>query len=228
MKLKHYVILLCCGGLFSCKKIIDLNSESNLTTGSYYSNLAEVKAGLAGAYNGMQAALYNEWQFTELRSDNSKMGVTGSTATANREFSDLDMFIPNPSQQQIFNYWRAFTQWPGQLGEGSLDTWTPTNTGAKLPIYSNKDMDDDRPSSFFVESGSYLRLKSIQVGYTLPAIKGISKLRIYAQGYNLFTITKYTGLDPEVSTGAPGSTGIDFGGNFPISTKVLLGVNLTL
>jgi hypothetical protein len=107
MKLKNYIILLCCGGLFSCEKIIDLHSESNLSTGTYYSNLAEVKSGLTGAYNGMQATLYNEWQFTELRSDNSKMGVTGSTATANREFSDLDMFIPSTSQQQIFNYWRA-------------------------------------------------------------------------------------------------------------------------
>lgn len=107
MKLKQYIILLCCGGLFSCEKIIDLNSESNLNTGTFYSNLAEVKSGLTGAYNGMQGSLYNEWQFTELRSDNAKMGVTGSTATANREFSDLDMFIPNPSQQQIFNYWRA-------------------------------------------------------------------------------------------------------------------------
>jgi hypothetical protein len=107
MKLRNYIILLCCGGLFSCKKVIDLNSESNLSTGSYYSNYQEVKAALTGCYNGMQAALYNEWQFTELRSDNAKMGVPGSTNNINREFSDLDMFIPSPSQVQIFNYWRA-------------------------------------------------------------------------------------------------------------------------
>ena len=55
----------------------------------------------------MQAALFNEWQFTELRSDNSKMGVPGSTSNINRELSDLDMFIPSPSQVQIFNYWRS-------------------------------------------------------------------------------------------------------------------------
>ena len=55
----------------------------------------------------MQAALFNEWQFTELRSDNTKMGVPGSTSNINRELSDLDMFIPSPSQVQIFNYWRS-------------------------------------------------------------------------------------------------------------------------
>ncbi len=107
MKLRNYIILLFCCGLSSCKKIIDLHSESNLNTSTYYSNLEEVKAALSGCYNGMQASLFNEWQFTELRSDNAKMGVPGSTNSINRELSDLDMFIPSPSQVQIFNYWRA-------------------------------------------------------------------------------------------------------------------------
>ncbi len=107
MKRIHYIILLGCFGLFSCKKVIDLYPQSNLNTGTYYSNLDEVKAALAGCYNGMQRSLSNEWQFTELRSDNSKQGAPGSTASANRDYSDLDMFIPSPSQQQIYNYWLA-------------------------------------------------------------------------------------------------------------------------
>lgn len=107
MKFRFFIILFCCSGLFSCKKIIDLHSESNLNTSTYYSNTAEVKAALTGCYNGMQAALFNEWRFTELRSDNSKMGVTGSTSVQNRELSDLDMFIPSPAMVDIFNYWRA-------------------------------------------------------------------------------------------------------------------------
>ncbi len=107
MKRIHYIILLGCFGLFSCKKVIDLYPQSNLNTGTYYSNLDEVKAALTGCYNGMQRSLSNEWQFTELRSDNAKMGAPGSTASANRDYSDLDMFIPSPSQQQIYNYWLA-------------------------------------------------------------------------------------------------------------------------
>lgn len=107
MKLIHYILLFSCAGLFACKKIIDLYPQSNLNTGTYYSNLGEVKAALTGCYNGMQGSLFNEWQFTELRSDNAKQGAPGSTASGNRDLSDLDMFIPSPSAQQIYNYWLA-------------------------------------------------------------------------------------------------------------------------
>jgi hypothetical protein len=99
------LILIFCTGLFACKKTIDLYPESNLNTGTYYSNLDEVKAGLTGAYNGMQRTMSNEWQFTELRSDNSKQGSPGSTASTNRDLSDLDMFTPATTHQAIYTYW---------------------------------------------------------------------------------------------------------------------------
>lgn len=107
MKLQHYLLLFCCAGLFACKKTIDLYPQSNLNTGTYYSNYDEVKAALTGNYNGMQRPLLFEWQLTELRSDNSKMGAPGSTASGNRDLSDLDMFIPATTQQSIYNYWLA-------------------------------------------------------------------------------------------------------------------------
>lgn len=90
----------------SCKKLIDQEPQSNISTAIYYQNTAEVKTALTGCYNGMQKPLFNEWQFTELRSDNSKMGQPGSTASSNRDLSDLDIFIPASSQQQIYNYWQ--------------------------------------------------------------------------------------------------------------------------
>lgn len=107
MKYIQYIILIGCVGLFSCKKTIDLYPQSNLNTGTYYSNLEEVKAALTGCYNGMQRSLSNEWQFTELRSDNSKQGQPGSTASTNRDLSDLDMFVPSTSHQAIYTYWLA-------------------------------------------------------------------------------------------------------------------------
>lgn len=107
MKRIHYILLICSAGFFSCKKVINLYPQSNLSTATYYSNLSEVKSALTGVYNGMQRSLSNEWQFTELRSDNSKQGSPGSTASANRDLSDLDMFIPATTQQQIYNYWLA-------------------------------------------------------------------------------------------------------------------------
>jgi hypothetical protein len=105
MKRIHYLLLFCCAGLFSCHKTIDLYPLSNLNTGTYYSNYEEVRAGLTGAYNGMQRAVSNEWQFTELRGDNSKQGSPGSTASGNRDLSDLDMFTPATTHQAIYTYW---------------------------------------------------------------------------------------------------------------------------
>lgn len=108
MKQIYFFLLIACGlGFSSCKKLIDLYPQSNLNTGTYYSNYAEVKAALAGCYNGMQRPLSNEWQFTELRSDNTKMGAPGSTAVNNRDLSDLDIFTPNTAHQQLYNYWLA-------------------------------------------------------------------------------------------------------------------------
>ncbi len=107
MKLINFILLFCCVGLFSCRKTIDLYPQSNLNTGTYYSNYDEVKSALSGCYNGMQRPLTTEWQLTELRSDNSKQGAPGSTASGNRDLSDLDMFIPATTQQSIYTYWLA-------------------------------------------------------------------------------------------------------------------------
>jgi hypothetical protein len=107
MKYIQYIFLVGCIALFSCNKVIDVYPQSNLNTATYYSNLEEVKAALTGCYNGMQRSLSNEWQFTELRSDNSKQGSPGSTASGNRDLSDLDMFTPSTSHQAIYTYWAA-------------------------------------------------------------------------------------------------------------------------
>jgi hypothetical protein len=98
-----------------------------------------------------------------------------------------------------------------------------------LPIFSeNSSAINSSPSSYFIESGSYLRLKTAQLGYTLTKIRGIKKLRIYVQAFNLLTITKYTGIDPEVNDGNPSNLGIDYGTAYPISQKFLVGVNMGL
>lgn len=107
MKLSIYILLIGAVGFASCKKNIDLYPQSNLNTGTYYSNLDEVKAALTGCYNGLQKPLYYEWQMTELRSDNSKQGSPGSTSSNNRDLSDLDMFQVSPSHNGIAQYWQT-------------------------------------------------------------------------------------------------------------------------
>ena len=81
-------------------------------------------------------------------------------------------------------------------------------------------------SDFFLENGSYLRVKNITLGYTLPKslfgnAPGAPNLRVYASGENLLTFTKYSGMDPEV-----GNYGVD-GGTYPVSRVVSFGLNLT-
>ena len=83
-------------------------------------------------------------------------------------------------------------------------------------------------SSFFVESGSYLRLKNIQLGYTFNASilskMGIKKLRLYVTGENIHTFTKYSGTSPEV-TGGPIFGGVNYS-TYPLSSIYSFGMNL--
>lgn len=141
---------------------------------------------------------------------------------------DLNVFLQGSAGNKIFNYWRAYTRWPGALGAGSNDTWSEANTDASLPVWESSGANDAAASTFFIENGSYMRIKSIQLGYTFPKPKGFSKLRIYAQAFNIATFTKYTGIDPEITTGRAGNYGVDLGGNYPIAFKLLFGFNIGL
>ncbi|MES2376598.1 MAG: TonB-dependent receptor [Bacteroidota bacterium] len=115
-----------------------------------------------------------------------------------------------------------------------LDRWTPSN-----PSTTNPRLADDDPngnytkfSKIYLQSGNYFRLKTMQLGYSLPKVVtqklGINKLRVYASALNLFTLTKYTGYDPEVGNGGAGGggvLGIDKG-NYPQARTFMLGLNL--
>jgi TonB-linked SusC/RagA family outer membrane protein len=79
------------------------------------------------------------------------------------------------------------------------DSWTPTHTDAKYPRLDINDNYSHQISSFYVENGSYVRLRNVQLGYTVPARFarfGVQATRVYVQAENLFTITGYDGLDP--------------------------------
>ena len=105
MKLYKYLIIASFASLAGCSKLIDLTPQSNINSATYYSNLSEINTALTGCYNGMRTPLTDEWTLTELRSDNTIQGVPASTATPNRDLSDLDMFFPNVSHQGNYSYW---------------------------------------------------------------------------------------------------------------------------
>lgn len=106
------------------------------------------------------------------------------------------------------------------------NSWTPTNPSNKYPGIAQI---STAPSSYFVEDGSYLRLKNISLGYKLPKEvldqMGISALRVFATGTNLITWTKYTGLDPEVNSTNPLMTGFDRF-SYPRARTINLGLNV--
>jgi hypothetical protein len=78
------------------------------------------------------------------------------------------------------------------------NSWTEDNPGAKYPRLDVNDNYSHAISSFYVEDGSYVRLRSVQLGYNVPQryIRFLNATRVYLQGENLFTITGYDGLDP--------------------------------
>jgi TonB-linked SusC/RagA family outer membrane protein len=113
------------------------------------------------------------------------------------------------------------------------DSWTPTRQNAIAPISENSMnfSNNGTQNSYALENGSYLRNKSMILGYTIKnnwlSKYKIQRLRIYLQCVNLFTLTRYTGLDPELS-GASAAWGMDFG-NYPNNQKqYLVGLNLSI
>ena len=105
MKFIQSIILVSAISFAGCKKMIDLTPQSNINSGTYYSNTSEISTALTGCYNGIQRSLADEWSLTELRSDNVIMGARASTSNVNRDLSDLDMFFPSTAHQGIYNYW---------------------------------------------------------------------------------------------------------------------------
>ncbi|MCC6462945.1 MAG: TonB-dependent receptor [Saprospiraceae bacterium] len=107
--------------------------------------------------------------------------------------------------------------------------WTGEGTSNTVPRVSNGGV-NYRMSDFYVQDGSFFRLRSLAIGYTLPRAlsqrAGISKLRVYASGTNLWTKQQYTGYSPEFAGENVFSAGIDYG-NYPIAKVMLAGIELT-
>lgn len=139
----------------------------------------------------------------------------------------------------IFNYVKYWTDFPTFAGNRSTrmlyDSWRPGKTDAILPQLTSSDQVSILPSTYYLENGSYFRMRNIQLTYTLPknwlSKAGFSGARLYVQGQNVFTITKYSGMDPEInlrnySAGNDRQIGVD-GGAYPAAKQYLIGANLT-
>jgi TonB-linked SusC/RagA family outer membrane protein len=156
-----------------------------------------------------------------------------NTKVAYKNF-DMSAFFTGSQGNDIYNYNKIFTDFPtffnGNRSTRVINSWTPTNTNTTVPALSQSISNSETsPNSYFVEDGSYFRLKNIQIGYTLPKTTldklSISSLRFYLQATNLFTITGYDGIDPEVIQGGNLTLGVD-DQTYPFSQLFTFGVNL--
>jgi TonB-linked SusC/RagA family outer membrane protein len=148
---------------------------------------------------------------------------------------DMSMFWNGSLGNDIFDYTALYYETPyffnGNRSTRVLDSWSPTNTGAELPALSETTLNSEfsTANSFFVRDGSYVRLRSLQIGYTLPdtiASKlGASSARVYYNGTNLLTLTDFTGLDPEVPRGGALDIGV-YSAQYPSNSISSLGINI--
>jgi hypothetical protein len=221
----------------------------------FYTSDAEIAA------QPMTGAVVGSWRYKDINGDKQITDADrtflgsphpdfqmGLNLSANYKGFDFTTFLFWNQGSEIFNYTKYYTDMRVFIGGVSTrvltDSWTPTNTGAKLPALGATAATNGYTSfttstsnSYYVEDGSYLRAKTMQLGYTLPkslvAKARMQNVRVYVQAQNLFTITKYTGSDPDISLisrdpfGAGDYyLGVDLGG-FPNPKQFLAGLSIT-
>jgi TonB-linked SusC/RagA family outer membrane protein len=149
---------------------------------------------------------------------------------------DLEAYTYTSLGNKIFNVSRWFTDFYPSFQGAAIsarvkDSWTPTNTGATIPIFESASnfSTNTQASSFYVENGNYLRMQNLTIGYNFPSATltrlGLTRLRLFASTNNLFTISNYTGLDPAVGGAADTNFGIDVG-NYPVTRSFTGGINI--
>ncbi|TKK68017.1 TonB-dependent receptor [Ilyomonas limi] len=159
--------------------------------------------------------------------DNNPKFLYGLNFALEYKNFDLSFFIQGVQGITVFNDFKTYTDfsslWVGtNWGARTLDAWTPQNTSSAIPALTLVNRNDEgRLSTYFLEKGSYLKLRNIQLGYNLKGVFKGAKLhdaRLYLQGSNLFTIKSksFTATDPE-----------NPGYGFPIPVIGTIGLNVS-
>jgi TonB-linked SusC/RagA family outer membrane protein len=141
---------------------------------------------------------------------------------------DINIFGQGVFGNQIYNATRRYDLPTSNMPASAIDRWTGEGSTNAYPRLTFNDVNKNfaRSSDFYVEDGSFFRLKSLQVGYNLTGgiadRLGLRKMRVYYSGTNLLTFTKYSGFDPEIGAGM----GIDRG-IYPQARVNTIGLNIT-
>jgi TonB-dependent starch-binding outer membrane protein SusC len=141
---------------------------------------------------------------------------------------DILLFGQGVSGNDIFKATRRFDLQMANMTADALGRWTGEGTSTTYPrlIMGDPNQNFSRSSDFYVESGAYFKIKTLQIGYTVPLSVmqkvGLTKFRVYVSGNNLKTFTKYTGFDPEIGSNA--SFGVDRG-FYPQARSFMFGLS---
>jgi TonB-linked SusC/RagA family outer membrane protein len=159
----------------------------------------------------------------------------GITNTFQYKDFDFSFFLQGVYGSKIFNWTRKYSEslfnvYLNQLST-VLDRYTPDHTDASMPRYNQWNNNNLRNSDRYVEDGSYLRLQNISLGYNLPAKWArkakMTSARVYISGQNLFTLTGYSGYDPEIGSFNKNvlSQNVD-NGHYPNPRTINIGANI--
>jgi TonB-linked SusC/RagA family outer membrane protein len=162
--------------------------------------------------------------------------TTGFNFTVTYKNFDLSTYLYASLGNKIFNVSKWYTDFYPSFAGASIssrvkDSWTPQNPNATLPIFeaASNFSTNTQSNSYYVEDGSFLRFQNISIGYNLPTSLldriGLQRVRVSASTNNIFTITKYQGLDPGVGGNADTNFGIDVG-NYPLTRSFNFGLNI--
>jgi hypothetical protein len=152
----------------------------------------------------------------------------GFTSSAKYKGFDIVAFGQGVYGNEVFQAIRRFDLPTANYTREALGRWTGEGTSTYFPRLALNDPNQNfsRSSDFFVKEGSYFRIKTLQLGYSLPqqlvSRAHLNKFRVYVTGNNLLTFTKYTGFDPEIGGG---SYGVDRG-IYPQARALMLGINV--
>ncbi len=217
------------------------NSFYGYQTNGIFQNQAEIDAYNKNGTRIQPGALPGDFRWVDTNGDgtitsadktflgNSLPKYTfGLTLNADYKGFDVMVFAQGAAGNKIFQGLRRLDIGNANYQTEALDRWTGEGTSNKYPRLSSNDPNGNfsNMSDFYLEKGDYLRLKIVQLGYTITAKPlskiGVTRLRVYVTGENLATLTKYTGYDPEIGGGV---FGVDRG-YYPQARSFLAGIQL--
>ncbi|PKD44863.1 SusC/RagA family TonB-linked outer membrane protein [Rhodohalobacter barkolensis] len=156
----------------------------------------------------------------------------GMNFGANYKQFEMSVFMQGTLGNEIFNATRRHDLTTTNMPASYLERWTGPGTSNDLPRFTWNDSNGNwsKISDLYVEDGSYLRVKNVQLGYFIPnnILQGINlqQAKIYVSAENLFTVTGYSGFDPEIGSASALSVGVDRG-VYPQARSYRIGVNIT-